>query len=57
MGKKSKSRSGISIPDHNSESFETFFGLKILKFLELIWIRDPDLFDPGSGIWKNLDPG
>jgi hypothetical protein len=41
MGKKSRSESGINILDHISESLETFFGLKILKFAGL----DPD---PGS---------
>jgi hypothetical protein len=47
----------MNIPDHISESLETFFRLKILKFF------DADL-DPGSGIlltldlgWKNSDPG
>jgi hypothetical protein len=41
MGKKSGSGSGMNIPDHISESLETFFGVKILKFF------DADL---GSGI-------
>ncbi len=47
----------MNIPDHNSESLETFFGLnKILKFF------DPgsgNLFNPGSGIRdrKHSDPG
>jgi hypothetical protein len=59
MGKKSRSGSGMNIPDHISESLETIFGLKILKFFD----GDPD---PGSGIfltldpdpeWKNSDPG
>jgi hypothetical protein len=35
--------SGINIPDHISESLETIFGLKIVKFFDV----DPD---PGSGI-------
>jgi hypothetical protein len=43
-------------PDHISESLETFFLVKILKFLdtdpgsgmEKIWIRNPG--------WKNSDP-
>jgi hypothetical protein len=40
-----------NIPDHISESLETiFFGLKIIKFLMRMRIRDPDLFDPGYGI-------
>jgi hypothetical protein len=34
--------------DHISESLETVFGVKILKFFEA---------DPGSGMEKNLDPG
>jgi hypothetical protein len=57
MGKTSRSGSGMNIPDHISESFEKFFGLKILKAFYV----DPD---PGSGIfllrdpgWKNSDPG
>jgi hypothetical protein len=41
MGKESS--------DHISQSFETIFGLKILKFF------DADL-DPGSGIFLTLDP-
>jgi hypothetical protein len=47
-------------PDHNSESLETIFWVKILNF----FYEDPDLgsgnlFDPESGIWdgKNSDPG
>jgi hypothetical protein len=47
----------MNIPDHISESWKQFFGLKILKFFD----ADPD---PGSGIfltpdpgWKNSDPG
>jgi hypothetical protein len=41
---------GMNIPDHNSESLETIFGLKILKF----FAADAD---PGSGIFFTLDPG
>jgi hypothetical protein len=41
MGKKS--RSGMNIPDHISESLETIFWVKILKFF------DADR-DPGSRI-------
>jgi hypothetical protein len=41
--------SGMNIPDHSSESLETFLGLKILKF----FYSDPD---PGSGIFLTLDP-
>jgi hypothetical protein len=29
MGKKSRTRSGINIPDYISESLETIFGVKI----------------------------
>jgi hypothetical protein len=39
----------MNIPDHISESFEQFFGLKILKFFYL----DPE---PGSGILNLFDP-
>jgi hypothetical protein len=58
MGKKSKSGSGMNIPDHFSERLETFFGIKILKFFD----ADPgseNLFDPGFGIrdGKNSDLG
>jgi hypothetical protein len=48
--------SGMNIPDHFSESIETFLGLKILKLFD----ADSNL---GSGFfltlepgWKNLDP-
>jgi hypothetical protein len=50
MGKKSRSGSGMNIPDHICESLETIFGLKIHKFFYV----DPD---PGSGIFLTLDPG
>jgi hypothetical protein len=44
MGKNrgSGSESRINVPDHISESLETIFGLKILKFFDA---------DPGSGIF------
>jgi hypothetical protein len=41
MGKKSRSGSGMNIPDHISESLEQFFGCGS-------GIRN--LFDPGIGI-------
>jgi hypothetical protein len=50
IGKKSRSGSGLNIPDHISESLEPYFGLKILKFFDVY----PD---PGSGIFLTLDPG
>ncbi len=40
----------MNIPDHISESLETIFWVKILKFFDV----DPD---PGSGIFVTLDPG
>jgi hypothetical protein len=40
----------MNIPDHFSDSLETVFRVKILKFF------DADL-DPGSGIFLTLDPG
>jgi hypothetical protein len=43
----------MNIPDNISQSLETMFGLKILKFFD----ADPNIFltlDPG---WKYLDPG
>jgi hypothetical protein len=46
MGKKLRSGSGISIPDHISESIETTLWVKILKFSD----ADP-------GIIVTLDPG
>jgi hypothetical protein len=48
MGKKSRSGSGINIPDHISESFETIFWVKILKFFDV---------DPNPGIFLTRDPG
>ncbi len=45
MSKKSEAGSGMNNPDHISESLETTFGVKILKFFDA---------DPG---WENLDPG
>jgi hypothetical protein len=44
------SGSEMSIPDHISESLETIFVLKILKFFDVV----PD---PRSGIFLTLDPG
>jgi hypothetical protein len=44
MGKKSGSGSGMNNPDHISESLETIFRVKILKFFDA---------DPGSGMEKN----
>jgi hypothetical protein len=40
MVKKSRSGSGMSIPDHISESLETFFWLKYLNSLMRMRIRD-----------------
>ncbi len=61
MGKKSRSGSGMIIPDHISESLETIFWVKILK---LLFDADPDpgseiflTLDSGSGMGKNSDPG
>jgi hypothetical protein len=52
MGKKTGSKSGIGSgmnnPDHISESLETIFGVKSLKFF------DPD---PGSGIFFDSGSG
>jgi hypothetical protein len=42
MGKKSRSGSGMDIPDHISESLETIFRVKILKFFDLN--PDPESF-------------
>jgi hypothetical protein len=57
MGKKSRSASELNIPDHISESLETIFWVKILKF----FAADAGIFfdDPGSGIrnGKNSNPG
>jgi hypothetical protein len=54
MGKKSRSVSGMNIPDHISESLETIFWVKIpvpvLKFFDAD--ADPD---PGSGNLLTLD--
>ena len=43
MGKNPWSGSGLNNPDHISESLETFFWVKILKFFDA---------DPGSGMEK-----
>jgi hypothetical protein len=43
MGKKSGSGSGMNNPDHISESLETIFLARILKFFDA---------DPGSGMKK-----
>jgi hypothetical protein len=46
------------IPDHISESLETSFWVKILKFFDANTYPDPgsgNLFDPGSG--NLFDPG
>jgi hypothetical protein len=47
----------IRIQDHISESLETIFWVKTLKFL--MWIRDPGWKKSGSEIrnGKNPDPG
>jgi hypothetical protein len=48
MGKKSGSGSGMNNPDHISESLETNFWVKLLKFFD----ANSDL---GSGIFLTLD--
>jgi hypothetical protein len=40
MGQKSRSGSGMNIPDHISESLEKILGLQILKFFD----GDPESF-------------
>jgi hypothetical protein len=50
MGKKSRSGSGMNIPDDTSNSLETIFGLKYLNNFDV----DPD---PGSSIFMTMDPG
>jgi hypothetical protein len=53
MGKKSRSASRKNIQDHISESIETIFWVKILKFFDADADPDPgsgNLFDPGSVI-------
>ncbi len=47
MGKKSRSGSGMNIPDRISESSETIFGLKMLKLFDS---------DARPGIFLTLDP-
>jgi hypothetical protein len=37
----------MNIPHYISKGLETIFGLKILKLFD----AEPDLVDPGSGIW------
>jgi hypothetical protein len=53
--KKSRSRSGINILDHISESLETIFWVKIFKFFDANADADPgsgtgNLFEHGPGI-------
>jgi hypothetical protein len=43
MGKKSRSVSGMNIPDHISESLETISWVKILQFNFLDADPDPSL--------------
>jgi hypothetical protein len=55
MGTKSRSGSGMNIPDHISESLETIFWVKILKFYDAdVDPGSENLFDgsgiPGSGL-------
>jgi hypothetical protein len=50
MGKKSGS--GMNNPDHISESLETIFWIKILKFFD----ADPGWKKFGSGMGKKSDP-
>jgi hypothetical protein len=42
------------IPDHFSQSLETVFRTKILKFFDADQDPGPGISDPG---WKNSDPG
>jgi hypothetical protein len=56
------SGSRMHIPDHISESLETIFWVKILKFFDADGDPNPgsgNLIDLGSGIedGKNSDPG
>jgi hypothetical protein len=50
MGKKSGSGSGMNKPDHISESLDTIFWVKLLKFFDDPDPRSGNLFDPGSGM-------
>jgi hypothetical protein len=57
MGKNQDPRSGsrMHIPDHKSESLETIFWVKILKFFDADGNPNPgsgNLLDPGSGMVK-----
>jgi hypothetical protein len=59
MGKKTGSGSGMNNPEHISDSLQTIFWIKILKFfyvdpgseMEKIRIRDGKNSDPG---WKKF---
>jgi hypothetical protein len=51
MGKNPGSGSGMNIPDHISESLETFFGLKYFNSLMRMRMR---IRDPG---WKKFESG
>jgi hypothetical protein len=48
MGKKSRSGSGMNIPNHISEILDTIFWVKILKFFDA---------DADPGIFSTLDLG
>jgi hypothetical protein len=51
-------RCGMNIPDHISESLETIFWVNLLKFFDADTdLGSGNLFDPGSGMKKKLDPG
>jgi hypothetical protein len=54
-GKKSRSGSGMNIPDNISESLETNFSVKILKFFDADADPDPGIILIRDGI--NSDPG
>jgi hypothetical protein len=62
MGKKSGSGSGMYNPNQISETLETIFGVKILKFFDAdpgwkkIRVQDPGWKKFGSGI-RDKHPG
>ncbi len=55
MGKKSRSGSGMFTPGHISESLETIFWVKILKFLMRIRTPRSEIFLTLDPEWKNSD--